>query len=48
VPVRPSVKNEFEEEVRHSVVKKVEMKGEAGKEVEQGSTAFSYNPEFTH
>jgi hypothetical protein len=29
-------------------VKKVEMKGEAGGEVEQGSTALSYNPEFRH
>jgi hypothetical protein len=28
------------EKVRHSVVKKVEMKGEDGREVEHGSTAF--------
>jgi hypothetical protein len=29
------------EEVKHSVVKKVYMKAEAGREVEQGSTALS-------
>jgi hypothetical protein len=34
------------EEVRRSVVKKVEMKGEAGREAEQGSTTLSYNPGF--
>jgi hypothetical protein len=27
-------------EVKHSVVKKVEMKGEGGREVEHGLTAF--------
>jgi hypothetical protein len=36
------------EEVRHSAVKKVEMKGGAGREVEQGSTALNYNPKFRH
>jgi hypothetical protein len=29
-------------------VEMVEMKGEAGREVEQGSTALNYNPEFRH
>jgi hypothetical protein len=28
-------------------VKKVEMKGGGGREVERGSTALNYNPEFT-
>jgi hypothetical protein len=28
-------------------VKKVDMKGGAGREVEQGSTALNYNPEFS-
>jgi hypothetical protein len=30
------------------VVKKVEMKGEARRGVEQGSIALNYNPEFRH
>jgi hypothetical protein len=30
------------------VVKKVEMKGGAGREVEQGPTALNYNPEFRY
>jgi hypothetical protein len=34
------------EEVRRSVVTKVELKDGARREVEQGSTALSYNPEF--
>jgi hypothetical protein len=41
VPACPSGKGGFGEEVRRSVVKKVQMKGEAGREVEHGSTAFS-------
>jgi hypothetical protein len=41
MPARLSGKGGLERRLRRSDVKKVEMKGEAGREVEQGSTAFS-------